>query len=177
MTHRVILIRHGTSAQPRSGWTNHAGMVRWREAYDAATIADGPTDDLRASVANCACLAASDMRRAIDSAKALDGDRSIVTSPLVRELSLTPPNLGPIRLPWYAWAIVIALRGLPAHEAERVRAAAAWIEEVAETHKSVALVTHGSFRRELAPALLDRGWKRDASTGVWKNWSAWSLVR
>ena len=177
MIHRLILIRHGTSAHPRAGWTDYAGIVRWREDYDAATIMDAPAHALRAAVAKCACLAASDMRRAIDSAKALDGGREVVTSSLIRELSLTPPNLGPIRLPWIGWALATGFKALPPHEAERVDAAATWVEDLAAAHESVAIVTHGSFRRVVAPALIRRGWNKDASTGVWKNWSAWHLSK
>jgi hypothetical protein len=132
-------------------------------------------------------LAASVARRAVESASALAPGREVRTSPLLRELELPPPALGPIRLPLFGWALGFGVRWLvravlrrpqvTTDEERRAREAAEWLEQLAESHGSVVAVTHASFRSVLGRALVRAGWRGDVPRRRPHHWSAWSFTK
>jgi broad specificity phosphatase PhoE len=175
---RIVLIRHGRSGHRTQGLHNLAAYRKWREAYEAAGI--DPTDsaprELLATAQDAAIVVSSDARRAIESARVLAPNREIITSPLLRELSLEPPNLRWIRLPLLGWAVAIGMRGRArTEEHERVRMAAQWLVEMSVDDRPVIVVTHATLRSLLAKELVSRGWLPMTSRRSWKSWSAWSL--
>ena len=184
----IILVRHGRSGHVHSGWIDNAGFVRWREAYEAAGIdsKDFPPRELREAAARCGVVVASVARRAIESAKALAPQREVLTSPLLSELDLHPPALGGLRLPMFGWLLAYSVRWLAlaalrrphvtAEEEQRVRAAAEWLAQLAQTHGSVVAVTHASFRSLLRRELAGMGWCGDVPRGRPRHWSAWTLT-
>jgi len=189
MSLKIVLVRHGRSAHVHSGWINGAEFLRWREAYEAAGIeSDGaPPPELSAAAAGSGVLVASVARRAEESARMLGPGREVLTSPLLSELELPPPALGPIRLPLFGWALSIGIRWLAcaalgrprvtADEEQRARAAAEWLSQLAESHGSAVAVTHGSFRSLLAQELIRTGWHGDVTRRKAHHWSAWSFTR
>ena len=189
MSLKIVLVRHGRSAHVHTGWIDGVEFLRWRDAYEAAGIdPDGaPPPELCAAAAGCGVLVASVARRAVESADVLAPGRKVLTSPLLSELELPPPALGPIRLPLFGWALTIGLRWLAraalgrprvtANEAQRARAAAEWLSQLAEGHGSVVAVTHGSFRSLLAQELMRTGWKGNVPRRKAHHWSAWSFTR
>ena len=174
---KIVLVRHGRSAHVHTGWIDGAGFRRWREAYEAAGIVedDTPPRELR-EVAAAALVVASDVRRAIESARLLA--HSFEVSPLLRELELTPPSLGRLRLPLIGWALAIGFRPLatPA-EHERAREAARWLAELAEEHGTVVAVTHATFRSVVARVLEGEAWQCAEPRRRSRHWSAWSFAR
>jgi broad specificity phosphatase PhoE len=182
---KIILIRHGRSAHVHAGWIDVHGFRRWREAYDAAGIAadDVPPPRVLELVRDAGLFVSSDVVRATESARALASGAQIVTSPLLRELSLPPPNLGKLRMPMIAWALAYGVRLLtnphehitPA-ERERAQRAAQWLTELAAQHETIAVMTHATFRSLLAKTLQTDGWSSDSNRGN-AHWSAWTLQR
>ena len=187
MQRRVVLIRHGRSSHVQFGWIDRDGFLRWREAYEAAGITDAPPEALLALLNEVTCVIASDTRRTVESARALAPERDVMTSPLLAELELAPPQIGRLRLPMTGWKLAFAgawisraVRRIALHspsDEERVEAAAKLIDEVTEAHGSVAVVTHVWFRRQLIAKLIARGWEKESFKGGSRNWSAWSLTR
>ena len=187
MAPTVLLIRHGRSSHIQTGWIGREHFLRWREAYESAGIRgdDQPPQPLRDRVAN-ARVVASDARRAVESATALAPGCEIVASPLFRELDLHPPHLGPLRLPMIGWGLMYGVRSLvrsvlrrphlSPRESERVETAADLIEELAGSDGTVAVITHASFRAELARRFVSRGWRKEVH-GRFRHWSAWTLTR
>jgi broad specificity phosphatase PhoE len=183
---KIILIRHGRSAHVHAGWIDAAGFHRWREAYEAAGIVPGevPPLDLRELAAKAGLLVASDIPRAIESAHLLASGGRVEVYPLFRELALVPPDLGRLRLPVAAWAVVYGVRMLfrkaahvtPAEE-ERAREAAGWLAERAAVHGTVVVVTHATFRGVLAKALQAEGWGCEVPRRRSAHWSAWAFSR
>jgi broad specificity phosphatase PhoE len=174
---QIVLVRHGCSGHTVSGWLDRAAFQRWREAYEAAGIAEGevPPPSLLATAAT-ALVVASDAPRAIASARTLAPGRAVEISPLLRELDLHPPSLGRLRLPWIGWALAIGFGSrVSAAETERGRAAAEWLASLATAHGSVVAVTHGSVRRLIARELVALGF-RGGSRGI-RHWSAWVFSR
>lgn len=185
---RIVLVRHGRSLHVESRWLDYEGFARWREIYELAGIApdDLPPAALRAIATSRAIVIASDAPRAIESARAITGDgRKVVSSPLLRELELTPPPVRGIRMPMPAWALLYGVRWLArivlrrAHESneERTRAddAARWLASLAVQHGTVIAVTHASFRSLLSRRLAAEGWVASVPRRRLAHWSAWSF--
>jgi broad specificity phosphatase PhoE len=185
---RIVLVRHGRSAHVQTGWLDSEGIRKWRDAYEAAGIAadDRPPVNLIDLVAAADVVVSSDARRAIESARALAPGREIEISPLLRELDLESPELGPVSLPFRAWAFAIGGRmamkmlhgAYPSSgESKRIEDAAAWLIDLAEREGVVVAVTHASFRDLLAKKLRDGGWNVDAGRRTRAHWSVVALTR
>lgn len=187
MPARIVLVRHGLSAHVHTaGAVGRAGMEAWRAAYDAAGIhaRSQPPDALIRIAAEADHVVASDLARAVESARRLAPSREIRTTELLRETPLHIPAW-PTRLPLGGWGFVITLdwgwriaRGRDASAEERARAAAAveWLAALAANESIVLAVTHGAVRRLLANRLLSAGWSRAGRVGGWRPWSAWSFI-
>jgi broad specificity phosphatase PhoE len=185
----IVLVRHGRSAHVHAGWIDLQGFHRWREAYEAAGIVVGetPPPELRALAERAGAVIASNAPRAIESARLLAPEREVITSPLLREMDLSPPALQGWRLPLIGWALAFGIRWLlhpmtsrphatPA-EIDRAREAARWLIGIAEAPGPVVAVTHATFRGLLARALADEGWSCVTRTWRSHHWSAWSFTR
>ena len=187
-TPRLLLIRHGRSSHVhRDGWIDAAGMERWRAAYDAAGItpAEVPPPEVVADVARTGAVVASDMPRAIGSARMLAPDRDVVVTPLMRETKPPVPHWLPLQMPPDGWRLVMgALWGLrilsgteaPTDEMARAATAADWLTRLASEHGSVAVVTHGAFRRLVSRRLIDMGWRAEPRRRGYDHWSVWAFV-
>lgn len=187
MAHKIVLVRHGLSAHVHTGLIDLAGFGRWREAYEAAGIdeREEPPSELRDLASSSGIIVTSEARRAIESAKLLDPQRSVSTSPLLQELELAPPNIRGVPVPLSAWALAIGVRWMiraalrRAHvtplEIQRSRDAARWLRDLADQHGSVLAVTHGAFRSLLSERLIEQGWRCETITRRSSHWSAWSF--
>jgi phosphohistidine phosphatase SixA len=189
MDRRIVLIRHGRSTHPPAGWFDRDGFLRWRARYEAAGIVadDRPPRALIELVGGCPLIVTSTARRAIESALRVAASKPIVESELLVELALDPPPIRGIRLPpvlWAAafgvqWLVETALRRPHASIADRdrVRAAARWLDALAQEHGSVAVLTHASFRRQVARELSLIGWQSTGARHTSRHWSALTLAR
>jgi broad specificity phosphatase PhoE len=185
---RLVLVRHGRSAHVHRGWIDSRGIRAWREAYEAAGIHDGERAPatLTEMASRATLVLSSDAPRAVATARMVAPEREIIASPLLRELDLDSPDLGPVRLPLPLWTLMIGGRVLlstlrrrypSAAEDRRLREAAEWLEALAGRHDFILAVTHGSFRRELARRLLRSGWQADGAGRSISHWSAWQFLR
>jgi broad specificity phosphatase PhoE len=192
---RLLLIRHGRSAHVHSGsWLGREHLQRWREAYDRAGIADDdpPPPALVEEVKSAEVLVASDLPRAIASAGHLAFGRDVRTSALLREETLPLPGWVHVRLPLSAWEVLVHIRWFIDRSLrrdagpevlERARLASRWCHEVGreacldpEKDATVAIVTHGVFRRILARQLVADGWHFEPGRLSYDNWSVWRLA-
>lgn len=185
---RVVLVRHARSSHVHAGWIDAAGFRAWREAYEAAGIREGQhvPADLEQLMDRADLVLSSDAPRAVASARLLAPGHEIIVSPLLRELDLRGPHLGPLRLPLAAWALAVGGRTLllslrrqyPSDaEADRVTKAATWLEELAAHQSLILAVTHASFRRQLASRLAQTGWHAEPGRRSLQPWSAWLFRR
>jgi broad specificity phosphatase PhoE len=184
----VLLIRHGvTGYVHREGWVDAAGIQRWRDAMDATGILETsrPPRVLVDRVAQADLVMASDLARAVESAKRLAPGRDVMISPLFRESALEFPKWMRFRWPVRIWRIFTGsqwmyriLRGTDVSESERARAAAAakLLGELAQEHELIAVVCHGVFRRMLSRHLARAGWSPDPGRHSYRNWSVWEYV-
>ncbi len=185
---RIALVRHARSAHVHTGWITADGFRAWREAYEAAGIREEERvpAHLEQVGSRADLVLASDVPRAVATARLLAPGREITVSPLLRELDLLGPNLGGLRLPLTAWAFAVGGRILlqtlrrqypsPAGAA-RIHSTAAWLEDLATRHSLIVAVTHASFRLRLASRLLKGGWQVEPRRRSVRPWSAWLLMR
>jgi broad specificity phosphatase PhoE len=155
-------------------------------AYDLAGIqADAQPPQFLVRLAGAAThLVASDLPRALGSARRLGSRRAILSSDLLRESPLAIPNWE-VRMPLGLWSMLISVawfyriaRGTDMTDAERARtsAAADWLVGMADRKSTLLAVTHGAFRRMLARELTTRGWRCAERLGGYRNWSAWTFI-
>jgi broad specificity phosphatase PhoE len=162
-------------------------MLLWRDAYDRAGIETNasPPHSLIEAVACCDVVVSSDLPRAIESAERLAAGRMIRHSSLLRESVLPIPSVS-LLLPVRAWDTLAAIQwgyrilrrsdASPA-ELQRVADAAAWLFELIGNTGSIAVVTHGVFRRLLAKHLEATGWRLSKPRSSYDHWSTWTLNR
>ena len=183
---QLLLVRHGCSAHVHDGsWIDAAGARSFERDYDAAPIREHecPPVDLVRRAQTADVILASDLSRAITSARALAPHLTPGVSPLLRELRFDLPAWGP-RLPldvWDAlhhtmWTIRL-LGGREYADTARAREAANWIESRAAGAAVTIAITHGGFRRLLAVQLKRTGWTPERGPRRYYNWSAWAFSR
>jgi broad specificity phosphatase PhoE len=180
----IHLVRHGRSALVHDGrWYKWAEVSSYEDAYDAAGIRDDdrPAAESEALFASKPLVVASDLPRAVASARRLSPDGEIQLSPLLREIRLEPPRWIPGRLPIQIWDVFShvqwSYRLFSSSDHEYVRRAAEavdWLIDHAGQSSRVVAVTHGGFRRLLDARLVARGWSRACEKRKYHNWSVWS---
>lgn len=160
-------------------------MHEFEDAYDAAGILDhdAPPPELIRVAEGAQVIAASDLPRAIASARRIAPLRDAEVTPLLRELRLEPPDWLP-RLPIQAWDVISHLqwsyrlgRGTPHDVVRRASDAAEWLGQRAADSCTVVAVTHGGFRRVIANRLVAQGWRAGVERRSYANWSVWSYSR
>jgi broad specificity phosphatase PhoE len=182
---RVILVRHGHTANSRTrGWIRGDDVQAWRDATDAVGIADHsvPPQDTIDRVAPSNHVMASDLARAIESARRLLPGRDIEISPLFHEENPEVPHWLPMRWPLRFWQTVGGVQWLyqiargtdaPPPLLSRVAAAADLLRERARMHELTTVVCHRYIRRLLGRQLERDGWTRAPGRHSYANWSAW----
>ena len=177
---KIVLVRHGRSSHVVKGLLDHAAFLRWRDAYEGAGIDanDAAPPELIAVARDAGVLVSSDIRRAMESASVLAPDREVVTSALLRELTLLPPKLRWIRLPLIGWALTFAFRKLATAEEEvRAQEAAQWLIDLSSRYGDVVAVTHASFRSMIAKELAKGEWTSITPRRSSHHWSAWAFTK
>lgn len=187
MTTRILLVRHGRSAHLHDGRWMHAHRVRdFEHSYDAAGILedDVPPPELVEVATRAETLVASDLRRAVESARRIAPGRDPIVLPLFREIALEPPRWVPIPLPIAGWDAISFAQwsyrltvGADHDFVRRADLAADWLVGRAANGENVVAVTHGAFRRIVARRLEARGWHADGRRLGYANWSVWSFIR
>ena len=187
MPSAIHLIRHGHSSLVHDGrWMRAEGVPQYEAAYNAVGIRDDsqPPAALVDLARRATVVAASDMVRAIESARRLAPHREPVISPLLRELELEPPSWIPARLPIEVWDVFSFWQwtyrltfGRDHAFVRRASDAADWLVAQSRDDTQVVSVTNGGFRRIIAAQLMQRGWRAERTSRGHHNWSCWSYTR
>ena len=188
---KLLLVRHGRSAHVHAGGLlDRPAVERWRDAYDESGIATDthPCNALKDEIAASHGIVASDLPRAIASAALLAAGREVTISPLFREVPLLIPRSLPFRAPLAAWEALIHIRwgldlvrrrGVARETMERARLAAEWCRDACRSSTpdggTIAVVTHGVFRRMLLEVLVAHGWQCEPGRRSYAHWSVWRM--
>ena len=180
----IILVRHGRSALRAPRQVASDALRSTARRYEEAGIrrTPRPSRELRQHARSAALIVCSDTRRAIESARLLDGGREPVLDPVFREAGLPLRVPVPLRLSFDTWILISYVAwflGWPAGgeslAAARQRATKAvrHLTQLSNQHPSVMLVGHGVFNTLIALQLRRNGW----SGPVWKPGAAhWTFA-
>jgi broad specificity phosphatase PhoE len=179
----IVLARHGEPALSRKVMITAAEYREFWARYEIGGILPGqtPPDRLRAFVAECGALVSSTRLRAIESARALVGERAFDTHDMLIEAPLPPPNIPSwIKLSPRIWGFLARVWWwyLNHHEGQETRAqaearadrAAALLIGLAAGGENVVVLAHGFFNHLIGRSLRKLGWKLVESEG-YKYWS------
>lgn len=179
----IVLARHGEPALSRKVLLSSAEYRDFWANYEIGGILPGqtPPERLRAWVAEAGAVVSSTRLRAIESARALIGDRAIDHHESLIEAPLPPPNFPSwIRLSPRYWGVLARVWWwfLNHHEGQETRAqaearadrAAALLIGLAAGGENVVVFAHGFFNHLIGRSLRRLGWKLVESEG-YKYWS------
>lgn len=189
---RLLLIRHGRATLDAPRWLlSRAQVAQLQVAYESSRLVPGetPPSALVEEVAAANLIACSDLPRAVESAAMLAPGRPATRCAHFRELHLPIPMQGWAipRAPLPVWELlghlqweidILRGRDVSPEGAAQEERAVAWCQELARSlpvHATVAVVTHGVFRRLLARTLERSGWLPDRARRSYANWSVWRL--
>jgi broad specificity phosphatase PhoE len=166
---RIFLVRHGRSALRVPKRVASDALRSTARRYNEAGIrrSPRPPTELCEHARAAAVIVCSDTRRAIESARVLDGTREPLVDPVFREAGLPLSLPVPLYLSFDAWILIGRIAwflgwsaGGESLTAARRRAATAVrrLTKLSTQHRSVMLVGHGVFNGLIASELRRTGW-------------------
>lgn len=169
-TQRIVLVRHGRPHVRFSERIPGYGFEDWLRRYDEAPL-DPRVSPPRATVelaGTVAHVVTSDLRRSVETARAIAPDLAPPARAELREAGLSSPTFARPVLPaglWGAMARVAWFAGW-APRSESIRDArgravsgALELSALAERHGSVLFVGHGILNAMIARSLRGAGWR------------------
>jgi len=165
----IVLARHGKPEwDERTPIPGHA-LAEWIQGRDAAPIVASyaPPPDLVRIAGSSGVLAASPLRRSLESAEAVAPSVAPVVSPVFQEVFLPTEIRSGLRLPPKQWSSLARLAwyggwspGVESYPEARERAARAakMLDELASAHTTVLLVGHGILNGFIGWRLRRAGW-------------------
>ena len=179
----IVLARHGEPALSRKVLLTAAEYREFWTQYEILGILPGqtPPDRLKRFVAEAGTLVSSTRLRAIESAKALVGDRAFEQHDILIEAPLPPPNFPRwLRMSPRYWGFLARVWWwyLNHHEGQETRTqaeiradrAAALLIGLAAGGENVVVLAHGFFNHLIGRSLRKLGWKLVESEG-YRYWS------
>jgi broad specificity phosphatase PhoE len=113
---RIGLIRHFPVDQPLpSGWKTAADLIAWRESYDQATALVG---EAHLGDGDWQVCLSSDLPRTLVTAQAVFSG-PIEATALLREPQFNEFSTGKLRLPVWAWQLVLRAAWLSGHRSQK----------------------------------------------------------
>lgn len=165
----IVIGRHGRPKGDRTTKIDWRGYEVWWAEYDRSGLSEGqsPPANLLAEARRADVIFASTLPRAIETARAIAGDKEVVTDLIFIEAPLPPPHIWGKRSPrhWGVWARISWWLGSShggesrQHAEVRAEAAAATLTSHALRGENVVLLAHGWFNRMMRPVLKRAGWR------------------
>ncbi len=157
---RIGLIRHFPVKHGfPEGWRTSAELGVWQEAYDRSEVLVGAADLGEGGWKQCL---ASDLPRAQATAAAVFEGRVELT-PLLREARFEPVGTGGLRLPIWAWRIVLQISWTAGHSSQRAcrddfrRRVQAAADRIESAPTDLLVVSHAGMMASLSAELRRRG--------------------
>ena len=167
----IILTRHGEPALSRRCRLTADEYRRWWNEYEEGGLLGGQNPpSCLLEVSERAVILHSTRRRAVETARAVAGDRPVIADSLFIEAPLPPPRFPDwIRLSPRAWGVVARFWWwmFDHHEGQetrdeakaRARRAAQVLIEHAERGEDVLVLAHGFFNGMVGVELGKQGWR------------------
>ncbi len=186
----IVLARHGEPALSRKIRLNAAGYGRWWAAYEEGGILEGqtPPAELLELAREADVIFSSTRRRAIETAKAVVGERSFLRDAMFVEAPLPPPPMPRfVRFSPKIWGVVSrttwwffghhAGQETRGQAQVRARTAAARLADTAEGGAQVLVLAHGFFNTMMGLELRRLGWTCVDKDRGFKYWATRRFVR
>ncbi len=165
----ISLTRHGRPKIRREGWSGWNGFNAWWAAYESSDLdpTSLPPENLQQEAARATMLFMSPSQRAMETARAVCGERPVEVSELFLEAPLPAPPLPFFYMPVGVWWVIsrfywwLGFHGDFENRREtNVRAEIAADKLVEAAAKGdVLLCGHGWFNRMVGRRLKRRGWR------------------
>lgn len=177
----IVLVRHGEPALSRRVRLDSAGYRAWWARYELGGLLEGqtPPEALKAAAREAHLLYCSTRPRAIETARAVVGDRAVTHDAQFVEAPLPPPPLPSwIRFKPRTWGVIARLwwwtfdqpgEETKAQAKARARTAAQRLAEQASGGRQVMVLAHGFFNLMIGKELERMGWRcvRDQGFNYW----------
>lgn len=168
---RVVLVRHGQPDIERARWIGHRAFQNYIDRYQQSGLSpeSAPPAELPVLIKDAKRIFASDLQRAIESARRLAPGTRLITDQLFTEAPLASPPIRGLRLKVPAWAVVarVAWHGgytpdIESYRQAKLRVAKAFriLTDAAREDGIAVLVGHGYFNAMVGRYLRLRGWRR-----------------
>jgi len=158
---RIGLIRHfPVNHAMLRGWFTASELHQWRKLYDAAEPQLGIVDVQPESWPQCW---ASDTRRTLMTAQKVYSG-SVQATHLLREPDIAEFQTGNLRLPYWAWRLVLHMAWLSGHSSQRrmrddfFQRIQTIIKRLESEQQDTLLVSHAGIMMYLRAALLKHGY-------------------
>lgn len=168
----ITLARHGEPALSRRVRLHSAEYRQWWATYEEGGLRKDqtPPELLKALAAGAGVLLASTRRRAVESARAVVGDRDLLTDSMFIEAPLPPPRFPSfLKFSPRTWGVIARFwwwffdhhEGQETREQakERARRAAEQLVRLAEDGRDVMVFAHGFFNGMVGIELTRQGWR------------------
>jgi broad specificity phosphatase PhoE len=180
-TMEIILIRHGKPTIPSLDKLTASAFAQWVDEYNAAGLSPSstPTESTRVCTQHCSAIVCSALPRSIESAKALNAEKIVMSDALFNEAGLPTANWQRIKLSPLIWAVFFRVLWLFGYAKDtesfketkaRAIKATKRLTALVHQHEKVVFVGHGVFNRLLANELRKQGWTGAKHPGT-KHWS------
>lgn len=171
---QITLLRHGNPDFEWSRTVKASEIKILVKAYDSAGITDAPSHETIVMANNHNFIVCSDLRRSLDSAKAMGVSTIHLSDLMFREMNIPSFDNGFINLPLKIWVGIF--RGLwllgfskntesLAVSRKRAKLATRKLIELAKQHDTVLLVGHGVLNYYIAKELLLANWRGSLNPG------------
>jgi len=180
---KITLLRHGKPVLPSLDRIYAKEFNAWIQDYNSSHLAQPPlASEAALNHANtCNALVCSDLARSIDSAKALNKEKIILSDAIFNEAGLPAANWKILKLSPKIWAVLFRILWLFGYsknsesfrEAKKRAADAVRILiKLAYKHEHILFIGHGVYNRILANELRKTGWSGPKNPGA----SYWSFA-
>ena len=170
----ITLLRHGEPEYQLSGRAKAEEISDVVKSYDLSGIRDGPSEEVMENVSNICTVVCSDLRRSIESAKALGFKEIHHSNSMFREVAIPHFSSGEFSMSIHNWGVflrVISSFGFSRNgeslsmARRRAKEATSDLINIAQTDKSVMLVGHGFINYFIAKELIKRKWVGPVNPG------------
>ena len=177
---RILLVRHGEPDMKEYTSGKDGTYGEWLKKYNASGIRQEmrPPEELLKLIEDVDVLISSDLKRALDSARLLAGNKVIMQNPIFREFELPENKKKYPKFSPEIWSTIFRILWFTGYSNKsenftdakiRIKDSAEKLEDLAIKHSEIVLVGHGLMNRFIGMELKKQGWKkrRNGGKGYW----------
>jgi len=172
----IAIFRHGKPEAIQTSKMSAAEFFGWIQAYNASSLSNAsrPTEMALAYTDECFAIVCSGLKRSIDSAKALNEEKLVLSDSIFDEAGLPSANWKNLKLLPNVWAVIFRIFWLFGYSRKsesikeaksRASKAVKRLINLAEEHQRILFVGHGVYNRLLAKELRKAGWSGPKTPG------------